>query len=120
MGGNLGRKKKKSSNSSRKTRRPLVINHAKSVESAVKEFDRLGRRKFLEKHGFGQAVNYFLRLNGRLYDSKAICGVAYGKENPTYGPLKRWQFSAGEKTVERQLTKLGFKVVHIWHTPQSR
>ena len=74
---------------------------AKSVESAVEEFDRLGRQKFLEKHGFGQAINYFLRPDGRLYDSKAICGVAYGKENPADGPLKRWQFSAGEKTVER-------------------
>lgn len=81
-----------------------------AVLSAVREYDSLGRERFLATHGFGPAKVYFLDINGRLYDSKAIVGVAYGYQFPQQGPLKSRDFSGGHTTVETKLVSLGFKV----------
>ena len=89
----------------------LRLTRPDSVESAVAEFDLLGRNDFLKKYGFGRAREYFLLANGRLYDSKAICGAAFGIENPNDGPLRPADFSGGESTVAQQLESLGFTVV---------
>ena len=89
----------------------FVLHHRESVQAAVEEFDHLGRETFLQKYGFGRARQYFLLVDGRLYDSKAICGVAYGIDNPSNGPLRPANFSGGEATVARQLESLGFTVV---------
>ena len=51
-----------------------------SVRRAVAEYDRLGRKRFLETYGFGASRRYLLRLDGRLYESKAIVGVAFQYE----------------------------------------
>jgi hypothetical protein len=48
------------------------------VKQALDEFDRIGRDAFLSKYGFGQAREYYLRRDNRLYDSKAIAGAAFG------------------------------------------
>jgi hypothetical protein len=48
---------------------------------------------------------------GRLYDSKAIAGVAFGYEHPERGPLSNDEFSGGEQTVQAKLEELGFEVV---------
>lgn len=78
------------------------------------EYDRLGRTYFLEKHGFSKSRDYMLRdVRGRLYDSKAIVGVAYGYAFPDRGPLRASQFSGGEATVESLLARLGFEVVRV-------
>ena len=45
-----------------------------AVFAAVEEFDSLGREAFLEKYGFGRSREYFLKLNGRLYDSIRASG----------------------------------------------
>ena len=81
-----------------------------AVLKAVAEFDELGRDEFLKKYGFGRARDYFLRLGDRLYDSKAIVGVAHGFQHPNLGPLKASDFSGGEATVKRLLEELGFDV----------
>ncbi|MGH2656736.1 MAG: hypothetical protein ACRDIZ_08595 [Actinomycetota bacterium] len=86
------------------------IQNPESVLRAVQEFDRLGRDTFLEKYHFGKAYNYFLVIDRRLYDSKAVLGVAHGYEFPDKGPLRGAQFSGGQATVKRKLEELGFDV----------
>ena len=81
-----------------------------AVLSAIKEFDNLGRDKFLESYGFGRSIRYFLDHNGGLYDSKAIVGVAHGYEYPEIGPLGPYDFTGGDATVKPKLEELGFKV----------
>jgi hypothetical protein len=81
--------------------------------TAIDEFDRLGRQPFLAKYGFGPARTYFLQHRGRLYDSKAIAGVAHGIEFPDQVPLTAAAFSGGETTVARKLEQLGFAVVVV-------
>jgi hypothetical protein len=80
-----------------------------AILKAVDEFERLGRAKFLSKYGFRESKSRFLTLNGRLYDSKAIVGAAYGIQNPALGPLNAKAFSGGQG-VERLLRTLGFEV----------
>jgi hypothetical protein len=82
-----------------------------AVVAALDEFDRLGRDSFLKQHSFGPARRYFLRRDGRYYDSKAIAGVAYGYEHPEQGPLAPAEFAGGEHTVKAKLEELGFHVV---------
>ena len=81
-----------------------------AVLTAASEFDALGRNAFLQRYGFGPARDYFLLLNGRQYDSKAIVGAAHGVVAPTHGPLKPADFSGGEASVGRVLERLGFTV----------
>jgi hypothetical protein len=87
------------------------LSSARAVEQAVEEFDRLGRDAFLAKYGFGRAREYFLELNGKRYDSKAIVGAAHGVQFPSAGPLRAADFSGGEATVQAKLEELGFTVL---------
>lgn len=82
-----------------------------AVLKAVAEYDSLGQQAFLTKYGYGPARSYFLRYSGRLYDSKAVVGVALGYQFPARGPLRADEFSGGERTVKRKLEELGFEVV---------
>ena len=54
------------------------ITSRQAVLDAVDEFERLGRSTFLKRYGFGQSRDFFLVVNGRHYDSKAIVGAAHG------------------------------------------
>jgi hypothetical protein len=76
----------------------------------MNEFDRIGRDKFLRKYGFGPSRAYFLRRDGKYYDSKAIVGAAYGYQYPQKGQLRAEDFSGGENTVRSRLEALGFPV----------
>ena len=53
-----------------------------AVQLAIAEFDRIGRKAFLEKYGFGKADRYFLKAGDRYYDSKAIAGAAIKYQHP--------------------------------------
>ena len=79
------------------------------ILQAVAEYDRLGPDRFLEKYGFGAARSYWLVVDGKTYDSKAIVGAAHGfllgQE-----PLAAADFSGGAATVGRLLSRLGFQV----------
>ena len=81
------------------------------VLAAVGEFDRLGRETFLKTTGFGPAQVYFLKHDGKLYDSKAIIGYAHGVS--TGVPLGPGDFSGGDNTVVQRLEALGFKVPNL-------
>src|SRR6476646_9851534 len=86
------------------------IERRDSVLAAVGEYDALGREAFLEKYGYGKAEQYYIELDGRRYDSKAIVGAAYGFEFPEHGALHPNEFSGGASTVEPLLRRLGFEV----------
>lgn len=85
------------------------IRTRKAILAATGEFDCIGRDAFLKKYGYGRARSYFLDIDGCLYDSKAIWGVAHGYEYPEKGPLKSRNFVGG-KTVAKKLKDLGFEV----------
>ena len=53
------------------------ITQPDAVKQAMAEYDRIGKDDFLRKYGYGTATKYFLKDEGKLYDSKAIVGVAY-------------------------------------------
>lgn len=86
-----------------------------AVQAALDEFTELGRTAFLERYGYGKSRDFLVRnpRNGELCDSKAIAGVAYGKQFPERGPLKPSDFSGGEATVAPRLQALGYEVVRI-------
>jgi 5-methylcytosine-specific restriction protein A len=79
-----------------------------AILAAVAEFEDLGRDAFLNKYAFGRATAYFLDVGGRLYDSKAIVGVAHGISGGE--TWRAEEFSGGEDTVAKRLRELGFKV----------
>jgi MrcB-like, N-terminal domain len=82
-----------------------------AVEAALDEFDELGREAFLSKYGFGHARRYFVRREGKYYDSKAIAGAAYGFQYPDRGHMPNTEFSGGEHDAKARLDALGFDVV---------
>src|SRR5262245_57435829 len=81
-----------------------------AVLDAITECDDLGRDEFLRRYGFEHARAYFLEYRGRRYDSKAIAGVAYGKQFPAQPTPTPDDFSGGDATVARALRDLGFTV----------
>jgi hypothetical protein len=81
-----------------------------AIHKAVSEFDEIGRRAFLKKYGFGKADRYYLVLDGKYYDSKAIVGAAYGFQYPDQGPLSHRTFSGGHLGAVRALKRLDLPV----------
>jgi 5-methylcytosine-specific restriction protein A len=80
-----------------------------AVDKAIREFDSMGRDRFLAKYGFGPAHTYFLVHAGNHYDSKALVGAAHGFQ---FGkPLRSQDFSGGQATVRPKLESLGYTVV---------
>jgi hypothetical protein len=82
-----------------------------AVLQAMVEFDDLGRDTFLTRYGYAPARSYFVVHDGKRYDSKAIAGVAVGKQFQASGPLAASEFSGGEATVKAKLEGLGFEVI---------
>ena len=80
------------------------------VYEAIKKFKEMGQERFLEEHGFRKAKTCWLIHEGKLYDSKAIMGVAYGFANKKAGPLtpRDDDFYGGDLLLE-ELRKRGFE-----------
>lgn len=87
--------------------------------SAIAEYDELGKEAFLANYGYGEARSYQLHHDGKLYDSKAIIGVAAGYL-PSQAALLAADFSGGEQTVARRLRQLGFTVTSTRAPPWLR
>jgi 5-methylcytosine-specific restriction protein A len=81
----------------------------RAVLAAIAECGRLGRGAFLRQYGFGQAKTWVLVHEGLQYDSKAIVGVAIGKQHGK--ALRATDFKGGEASAVRKLRSLGFLVV---------
>lgn len=92
-----------------------LLRSPSAVQAAIDEFVQLGRTKFLERYGFGKSRDFLVRdpKTGVDCDSKAIAGVAYGKQFPDKGPLTADNFSGGEATVVPLLSNLGFTIIRI-------
>ena len=95
------------------------ITDPEAVNRAITEFNALGRETFLRKYGFGYARAYFVEHNGKLYDSKALIGVAHKYEFPDQGPLASSEFKGGEAATARKFRDLGFTVVYSMPDPDS-
>ena len=89
-----------------------------AVLNAIEDFARLGRDAFLQQHGFGRSRAYFLRHDDKLYDSKAIVGVAHGYSGDGRSTLVATQFTGGEATVAKTLHSLGFEM-QVFDAPTS-
>lgn len=98
------------------------ISDRNAVLAAVREFDDLGRSRFLDKYGFGPARQYVLIVGARMYDAKAIVGAAHGHQFPDLGPLKHSDFSGGQDGANRVLLSLGFRVADVtsWTAQNER
>jgi hypothetical protein len=80
-----------------------------AVLRALAEFDQLGHEALRHKYGFGKAVRWYLEHNGRLYDTKAVLGVAHKYQfGDALGPRN---FYGGAPT-NNVLKRLGFTVVN--------
>ena len=79
------------------------------VLAAIEEYDRLGSKEFLSRHGLRRAHLYKLWHRGEEYDSRAILGVAYLHAG---GRPATWdEPSGGEHGAAQVLRDLGFDVV---------
>ncbi|MFE7209320.1 HNH endonuclease [Streptomyces sp. NPDC057611] len=87
------------------------LTSAAAVEKALGEYDSVGGQAFRGRYGFGPSTQYYLSHVDRLYDAKAIAGVAYGYQRPSDGPLSNDQFSGGEAATNRVLRGMGFTVL---------
>lgn len=86
-----------------------------AVQMAMDEFAELGRRAFLKRYAFEKSLKYMVinPRTGELCDSKAIAGVAFGKQFPELGPLTGTDFVGAESTVELLMQSLGFEVQRV-------
>ncbi|MFE5400528.1 HNH endonuclease [Streptomyces sp. NPDC056580] len=87
------------------------LTSATAVEKALAEYDELGGQAFRDKYDFGQAMQYYLSHGDKLYDAKAIAGVAYGYQHPS-GPLKNYDLDGGEAGANPVLRAMGFKILN--------
>lgn len=90
-----------------------MLTSVDAVKAAIAECDQLERDPFLKKYGYKYSRLYPLHYGGKTYDSKAIVGVAFGKEHGT--PLLAKEFSGGAATVVPVLERLGFPVTETSH-----
>jgi len=84
---------------------------AGAIVAACKEFDEVGKTRFLKKYGFKSSRTYKLRRNGKFYDSKPIVGAAHGYVGSGYEPLRAQEFSGGHQQAVRVLENLEFEVI---------
>lgn len=92
-----------------------MTHHAKAkidrpaVLAAMRECDELGREAFLARHGYRKSNRFTVEHEGRMYDSKAILGVAFGYQYDCE-PLKPGEHSGGAEHCATLFRKLGFTV----------
>lgn len=87
------------------------VNRRACGAASLREHDERGRVGFLDAHGFGRSTSYYLQTQSRLYDAKAIAGVAYGYQFPDRRPLPHGKFNGGEAGANSVLRSLGYTVV---------
>jgi len=82
-----------------------------AVEWAMSEFDRLGREEFLHQYGYGEAKEYFVVVEDRRYDSKAIFGAAYQRQHGA--AVAHDEINGGKNAAVGRLAELGFDIEGI-------
>lgn len=89
------------------------VTSREAVVEAIQECNRMGRDEFLHHYGYKQSRRYPLHYEGQIYDSKAILGVAFGKQHGN--PLLAREFSGGLATVVPTLLRLSFSAHEATH-----
>lgn len=82
------------------------------VESACKEFDRVGRDAMLAKYGGRPSSKLYIEHKGKYYDQRLILRAAHALQFSKLLPIKRGakeNFTTYQ--IRRHLTDLGFNVV---------
>jgi hypothetical protein len=79
------------------------------VLAVLEEYDRLGAREFLRRHGFRRSTSYTLWQRGQEYDAPAVLGAAYLQA--TGRPATWAEVRSHAEDAARTLTDLGFDVV---------
>jgi len=87
-----------------------LLTSADAVHAAMDEFDTLGRRRFLRRHGYRASQRYFAVRAGKRYDAKAIAGVAVGYVDDARAPLAPVDFTGGQG-VHAKLASLGIETL---------
>lgn len=94
----------------RKNTTDLTVINAGAMGQAIREFDELGRVRFLREYRFSRSSKFYLMYDQRLYDSKALVAAAY--RHATGTRLPNTAFGGGEQTraVFRRLSKADPKI----------
>ena len=74
------------------------ISDRDAVLKAIEEFDDLGRSNFLEKYGFSEAKEFFLRFKGSTIRKLSV--ELLMDTNSQWGPESA-RFSGGKETVKK-------------------
>lgn len=82
-----------------------------SVTAAIAEYDRIGKQEFLVRYNIGPARKFWLRHDGRDYDSQALAGAAFSYLAGNPAPLSRKELHGGEAETAPVLRALGFEIV---------
>lgn len=88
------------------------------IESAIAEFDDNDRMTLLDAYGFGFSTGYLVHTGGRLYDPKALIGVAH--KYAAGRPLLPREFVTDD--ARARLSKFAFPVVKfngLWWVNQA-
>jgi hypothetical protein len=85
------------------------------VLRALKEYDRLGPKRFFSEHGFAPTTTYELVWDKGRYPPKAILATAY--ELATGKRLASGDFEGGKTGAVKVLGELGFTVQAIRKSP---
>ncbi|MEE4540642.1 HNH endonuclease [Streptomyces sp. V4-01] len=78
------------------------------VLKAIAEYDDCGSARFLAEYGYKPATGYLLIHEDRMYDSKAIAGVAHKFDQGR--ALRPDELSGGRSHAARWLARLGFVI----------
>ena len=84
-----------------------------AIERAVREFKEVGRDEFLRRHEFGPSDSYFVVIDGRWVDSKALLGAAYAIQHPDRERLTSKDFSGGQKRIGPICERLGLVLTTV-------
>jgi 5-methylcytosine-specific restriction protein A len=90
-----------------KARQPIPLSEvtASDIKEAIRLFNRFGREKFLELYGYKPSHTFRLKVGKRLYDSKAIIGVAAG--------LEASDFSGGTSRLLPVCRRCGYQLFNV-------
>lgn len=90
-----------------KSRQPIPLSAvtAMDIREAIRLFEKFGRDRFLELYGYKPSHTYRIRVGKRLYDSKAIIGVAAGQDAA--------DFSGGPSRLLPVCKRCGFTLLNV-------
>jgi len=74
----------------------LAVIDASAMYGAIKEFNELGRARFLGRYGIARSTKFYLIYDQRLYDTKSLVAAAF--YHATGRGLRNIEFAGGVQT----------------------